>query len=85
ANQYYFQGLARMNTGHWQEAEAPLRKAVEIWPREANFHQALGMALRRLGKDDEARRELEIALRLNPASSARQQLNEIERGIPAAR
>jgi tetratricopeptide (TPR) repeat protein len=85
ANQYYFQGLARMNAGRWEEAEAPLRKAVDIWPGEANFHQALGLTLRRLGKDDEARRELEIALRLNPASGARQQLDELERGIPAAR
>ncbi|HXE91168.1 MAG TPA: tetratricopeptide repeat protein [Terriglobales bacterium] len=85
ANQYYFQGLARMNSGRWPEAETPLRKAIEIWPREAGFHHALGTVLSRLGQEDEARREWETALQLNPASPARQELEEMKRRVSVPR
>ncbi len=54
ANQFYFLGMSRLQMHRPREAEGPLRRAVELRPDAAGYHYALGAALRRLGKDDEA-------------------------------
>jgi Flp pilus assembly protein TadD len=53
-----------------EEAFVGGRKAVELGPDDPRPHLALGVALARAGRKDEARRELEAASRLvdsNPA------------------
>lgn len=44
----------------------PLRRAVDMEPRRAELHFSLGLALRRAGRQAEARRELQTAARLSP-------------------
>ena len=52
-----------------------LRKAIEINPRHADAHRNLGVALGFQGRVDEAIREVQAALRLQPDSAeAREQL-----------
>ncbi len=51
------------------------QKAIELDPKSAEAHLWLGLALRKANRDAEARKELESALRLNPARVwAKQQL-----------
>jgi len=51
------------------------QKAIELDPKLAEAHLWLGIALRKTNRDAEARKELENALRLNPARVwAKQQL-----------
>jgi len=51
------------------------QKAIELAPASAEAHLWLGIALRKANRDAEARKELENALRLNPARVwAKQQL-----------
>ena len=52
--------------GRDQEAESVLRKALEASPRDAGLHHALGLALVRLKKQDEAIAELARAAELEP-------------------
>jgi len=78
ANQYYYLGTVRMRMGHWKEAEAPLRKAVEIWPAAIGWHQTLGVVLEREGDLAGARDQFRAELVNNPASNARQQLEEVQ-------
>lgn len=54
ANQFYFLGMSRLQMGRPQEAEGPLRRAVELRPDAAGYHYALGTDLRQQGKADEA-------------------------------
>jgi hypothetical protein len=49
---------------------APLRKAVDRRPRNAEVHYLLGLALLDAGRDGEAERELRIALELSPRDAA---------------
>ena len=55
-------------------AVAAFRKCLRIWPAAPNFHEALGTALSRLGKLDEAEQELRLAVDLEP-SRAQSHLN----------
>lgn len=64
---------ARLNLGNWflrsgriTEAIPHLQRAVEGRPSDASLRNNLGAALLGVGRRDEARRELEEALRLNP-------------------
>lgn len=51
------------------------QKAIELDPKSAEAHLWLGLALRKLNRDAEARKELESALRLNPSRAwTKQQL-----------
>ena len=78
ANQYYYLGLVRVQMGKLKEAEPPLRKAVEIWPAAVGWHQTLGVVLEREGDLAGARDEFRAELANNPASNARQQLDEVQ-------
>ncbi|MBZ5569428.1 MAG: tetratricopeptide repeat protein [Acidobacteriia bacterium] len=53
-SQFYYLGMARLNMGHFAEAEAPLRRAVELRPDSPGYHFGLGTVLKRLGKVQEA-------------------------------
>ena len=52
--------------GRDQDAETVLRKALDASPRDAGLHHALGLALVRLKKQDEAIAELARAAELEP-------------------
>ena len=54
ANQFYFLGMSRLQMHRPQDAEAPLRRAVELRPEAAGYHYALGAVLRQQGKEDDA-------------------------------
>jgi TolB-like protein len=53
--------------GHLQRAEEASRKAVELDADSADAHEARGLALSLLRRYPEAEREMEQAIRLNPA------------------
>lgn len=57
ANQFYFLGMSRLQMHRPQDAEEPLRRAVELRPEAAGYHYALGVVLRQQGKQDEAAAE----------------------------
>lgn len=78
ANQFYYLGAVRMRMGKLKEAEAPLRRALEIWPAAVGYHQALGSVLEREGDLAGARDEFRAELANNPASDAKQQLDEVQ-------
>jgi predicted CXXCH cytochrome family protein len=50
------------------EAEATLRAGLERVPRDATLHHALGLALVRQGRGEEALRELKLATQLAPGN-----------------
>jgi hypothetical protein len=56
-SQFYYLGMARLNLGRFADAEAPLRRAVQLRPDSPGYHFGLGMALKRLGKVQEAEAE----------------------------
>ena len=56
------------------EAEAESRTLVAAHPDEAEAHNGLGVALASQGRFEEAEREFSEAIRLNPKSSARENL-----------
>lgn len=60
-------GLARIriSEGREAEAEATLRRALELHPREASAHQALGVALMRVGRLEDAEPMLRKAAALS--------------------
>ena len=70
-------GEVHCSKGHWAlgrayilqekfgEAEIVLRKAVEIQPNRTDARYQFAIALRRLGKTDEAKREFELVEKLN--------------------
>ena len=48
------------------EAIAAYQKVLAVEPDNANVHASLGMAFDRLGRHDQARRQMELALQLDP-------------------
>jgi Predicted integral membrane protein len=52
----------------WAGAEAEFRKAIEINPNDSIAHQRFALYFDLLGRFDEARRELEMALKIDPLS-----------------
>jgi Flp pilus assembly protein TadD len=60
---------AYYNGGRMPEAEAAFRQLIEIDPSAAYGHFGLGQSLKRLGRRDEARRHLRIAVALAPGST----------------
>lgn len=60
---------ARLQGGDVEGALATYRKAVELNPRLDFLHLNLAKAYRRLGRTEEARKELELTLELNPRFS----------------
>ncbi len=83
ANQYYYLGAVRLQMGRLKEAEAPLRKALEIWPAAVGWHQTLGVVLEREGDLPGARDQFRAELTNNPASNAKQQLDEVQARLRA--
>ncbi len=83
ANQFYYLGAVRLQMGRLKEAEAPLRKALEIWPTAVGWHQTLGVVLEREGDLAGARDQYRAELTNNPASNAKQQLDEVQARLRA--
>ena len=67
-------GHEALANGNAEVAVAAFRKCLRIWPAAPNFHEALGTALSRLGKLDEAEKSLKMAVDLEP-SRAQSHLN----------
>lgn len=61
---YILLGRAHLKKSDALNAEGMLRKALEYDPNNQAAHYLLAQALQRLGRDDEARREFQIAERL---------------------
>jgi tetratricopeptide (TPR) repeat protein len=58
--------LTRQQLGYWKDGETLFRHALEVTENNRVAHDGLGVALRRKGQTDEAIRQLQEALRLNP-------------------
>jgi tetratricopeptide (TPR) repeat protein len=84
ANQFYYLGVVRLRMGKLKEAEAPLRRALAIWPQAVGWHQTLGVVLEREGDLAAARDEFRAELANDPASNAKQQLDEVQARLRAA-
>lgn len=61
---YILLGRAYMKKGQPGTAEGMLRRAIEYDPNNKSAHYLLGQLLQQAGREDEARREMEIADRL---------------------
>jgi Flp pilus assembly protein TadD len=59
---------ALLRAGHPREAIAPFRRIVDGEPRTVDAHVGLATAYLQLGRSDDARRVLEAALHIDPAS-----------------
>jgi len=66
---YILLGRAYMKQGQPANAEAALRRAAEYDPNNRQAHYLLGQLLQQMGRADEARRELELAERLQDAAN----------------
>lgn len=65
---YILMGRAYMKQGQIATAEAMLRRAIEYDPNNKQAHYLLGQLLQQAGRSEEARRELELAERLQGAA-----------------
>lgn len=63
---WYGLGVCYLHLRRYDEAILPLRQAIDREERNAQYHTALGDVLLYRGSTEEGRRELELALRLNP-------------------
>lgn len=59
-------GIAHARTGDLENAEASIRRALEINPRHPVAHNEMGMIYRRTGRFEAARQSYETALSLHP-------------------
>lgn len=59
-----FLGVSLTNAGRWQDALEPLRACLELRPEYSEAHNALGMALGKLGRIAEADEHIVYAARL---------------------
>ncbi len=64
AEQFADKALEMFERGRWGEAEAELRKALDIDPDQGDWHFNLGLTLERTGRDAEALSSFEQASRL---------------------
>jgi tetratricopeptide (TPR) repeat protein len=62
----YQQGRKAQLEGDYKDAEAIFRKVLKLDPGHAKAHGQLGTALYHLRKEEEARKQFEIALKANP-------------------
>ncbi|MDP6602141.1 MAG: tetratricopeptide repeat protein [Phycisphaerales bacterium] len=69
AEQHVDRALAMFERGRWAEAEAELRKALEIDPQQGDWHFNLGLILDRSDRDAEALACFEQASRLLPEAA----------------
>lgn len=63
---YYQRATALIGLGRGAEAEADLKKVIELEPAFARAHRALGQILLDRGQTDDAKRELARAIELEP-------------------
>jgi len=82
---YYFQGLAHIRLGEFEQARGPLAKAMQLSPElSPESHYQLGVAEYGRGRYEEAVTEFETAVAAEPTSevaeSARQYLVQIREG-----
>lgn len=61
-------GVLALQSGRWQDAEAPLRETIALAPHLPAAHQNLGLALRRQGRTREALASYDRALELSPGA-----------------
>jgi len=66
-----FEATAKLYLGHDEEAVALFRRSIELNRNYPNSHFFLAAALQLLGRSEEARKEAEIALQLNPKFAIR--------------
>jgi tetratricopeptide (TPR) repeat protein len=62
-------GRAYYNSGQWARAAATFEALLEIDPSAHYTHFALGQSLKHLGRHDEARTHLRLAVALSPETS----------------
>lgn len=74
-------GVAKLNAGDNAGARALLQEAVTLRPDKAEPHLVLALALIRLGRRDEAARELNEALRIKPALAELNEAKEVRTGL----
>ena len=55
--------------GEYEEAEKEIRKAIELEPENARYHDSLGVTLDEMGKYEEAEKETRKALELEPENA----------------
>ena len=60
------EGRRYFRQGDWERAAELFGRAVEIQPDDPDYRTNYGQALLRMGQHDDARRQLEQAIRLNP-------------------
>jgi tetratricopeptide (TPR) repeat protein len=78
----YLFGQDLTSQGRFEEAQAQFSEVVHTRPDFAPGHLNNGLALARLGKPDDALKELQTTLRLDPTNSmARQNLEMIQAGL----
>lgn len=65
----YLLGLSLYTAGNLEDSVAPLRRTVELQPKEERAHLLLAAALAGLGQDKEAFDEWQAALRIDPTST----------------
>jgi Flp pilus assembly protein TadD len=65
---WYGLGFAYMRNSQSEKAEEALRKAIALGGTNAVWHRDLGAVLAARGAVEEARREYDLALQLNPAN-----------------
>jgi tetratricopeptide (TPR) repeat protein len=68
AKVYLFHGMTYERNGRLDAAIGAYREAIKIYPKYHGAHQALGMALAKYGRQEEAVAELERARDLDPSS-----------------
>ncbi len=67
--QYAYLSVADRNLGKLERAEWAARQALEREPRALRYHYSLGLILEQEGKREEAAREFEAELQLNPSDA----------------
>jgi len=65
-------GKTLANLGRFQEALEPLRRAIEMNPRDVRAYLYLGLVLEHLGNKDDARATLTSFITLAPSRYDRQ-------------
>lgn len=58
--------LCFIRKGDMVEAESMLVAALALWPDDADFHHTLGFLLLKVGENDQAAKQAQLALLLNP-------------------